>query len=429
MESNQYFSDLHIKFILYQLLLGLKFIHSACIVHCDLKPEHILINESCNIQIGHFASACTFGDTIQFQKFQTAYVLKGNKHIPSPDVPSPESASPDFANILNVSMMYQTASKRIESRRYCAPEDILLQILRQNRQIHFRFDIWSVGCIFGELLQMRRENCAEYKDRKKLFHKINSNMNDDEQLRVVFSLIGTPHYHDAKYFANEIQENVKNYIKNLKKSNAQNLLKRFPITSKSGIELLTNMLTFVVDKRMTVEKALKSSYFQDVRNNNYELLMPSVKRFQPNNVAMEKLKGVLLEEICYYNPEWKQQLKQQYKQKQKELQKHIDDDIKDFEIEDETKELPVRASTKPSKNLVRLASYSMADPKEIYNLIKEIGSGEFGTVYKAENKKMKKIVAVKKIPHHKYKSINQEINTLAKCNSDFIIKFFGQHGD
>eukprot|EP01084_Bolivina_argentea_P025458 47336_1 len=71
----------------------------------------------------------------------------------------------------------------------------------------------------------------------------------------------------------------------------------------------------------------------------------------------------------------------------------------------------------------------MANPKEIYNLIKEIGSGEFGAVYKAQIKKTKKIVAIKKIPHHKYKSINQEIKALAKCNSDFIIKYFGQHGD
>eukprot|EP01084_Bolivina_argentea_P003131 5838_1 len=40
-----------------------------------------------------------------------------------------------------------------------------------------------------------------------------------------------------------------------------------------------------------------------------------------------------------------------------------------------------------------MLSDDMADPKDIYNLIKEIGSGEFGTVWKAQNKKTKKIVA------------------------------------
>eukprot|EP01084_Bolivina_argentea_P213821 363049_1 len=71
----------------------------------------------------------------------------------------------------------------------------------------------------------------------------------------------------------------------------------------------------------------------------------------------------------------------------------------------------------------------MADPKQIYTLMKEIGSGQFGAVYKAQNKKTKKIVAIKKIPHHKYKSINQEISALKNCNSDFIIKYLDQHVD
>eukprot|EP01084_Bolivina_argentea_P002825 5241_1 len=71
----------------------------------------------------------------------------------------------------------------------------------------------------------------------------------------------------------------------------------------------------------------------------------------------------------------------------------------------------------------------MADPKKIYDLIKEVGSGEFGAVWKAENKKDKKIVAIKKIPNHKFKSINQEILALAKCDSEYIIKFIAQHTD
>eukprot|EP01084_Bolivina_argentea_P216607 367942_1 len=71
----------------------------------------------------------------------------------------------------------------------------------------------------------------------------------------------------------------------------------------------------------------------------------------------------------------------------------------------------------------------MADPKEIYNLIKEIGSGSFGAVYKAQNKKTKKIVAIKKVPHHNYKAINREINALTKCNSNFIVKYFCHHSD
>ena len=40
---------------MYQLLLGVKFMHTASIVHRDLKPENLLINEDCLLRI------CDFG--------------------------------------------------------------------------------------------------------------------------------------------------------------------------------------------------------------------------------------------------------------------------------------------------------------------------------------------------------------------------------
>merc|ERR1712176_1280060 len=57
LRSKQYFSNLHIKYILYQILLGLNYIHSAGIVHRDLKPENVIINEECIIRICDFGLA------------------------------------------------------------------------------------------------------------------------------------------------------------------------------------------------------------------------------------------------------------------------------------------------------------------------------------------------------------------------------------
>eukprot|EP01084_Bolivina_argentea_P025767 47915_1 len=71
--------------------------------------------------------------------------------------------------------------------------------------------------------------------------------------------------------------------------------------------------------------------------------------------------------------------------------------------------------TAEAKSKTDIISINMSEPKEIYNLIEELGTGTFGSVYKAQNKKTKKIVAIKKITHQKYQSINQEINALAKC--------------
>ena len=43
-KSDQDITEGHYKFFLYQLLRGLKYIHSAKIVHKDLKPRNLIIN-------------------------------------------------------------------------------------------------------------------------------------------------------------------------------------------------------------------------------------------------------------------------------------------------------------------------------------------------------------------------------------------------
>lgn len=47
--------DVHLKFIIYQLLKALKFIHSAGLIHRDIKPSNLLLNADCHVKI------CDFG--------------------------------------------------------------------------------------------------------------------------------------------------------------------------------------------------------------------------------------------------------------------------------------------------------------------------------------------------------------------------------
>lgn len=49
--KSQPLSEDHVKFLLYQLLRGLKYIHSVGIIHRDLKPSNIAVNEECELKI------------------------------------------------------------------------------------------------------------------------------------------------------------------------------------------------------------------------------------------------------------------------------------------------------------------------------------------------------------------------------------------
>ncbi len=49
--------DLHNRFIMYQILKGMKYLHSAEVIHRDLKPSNILINSDCHLKICDFGLA------------------------------------------------------------------------------------------------------------------------------------------------------------------------------------------------------------------------------------------------------------------------------------------------------------------------------------------------------------------------------------
>lgn len=63
----------HIQTLTYNILIGIKYLHSAEVLHRDLKPANVLINEDCSVKI------CDFGLARSVEGIEGAHIYDKDK--------------------------------------------------------------------------------------------------------------------------------------------------------------------------------------------------------------------------------------------------------------------------------------------------------------------------------------------------------------
>ncbi|CAH8390678.1 unnamed protein product [Eruca vesicaria subsp. sativa] len=197
--SGQELDSLHYEFFLYQLLRGLKYIHSANVLHRDLKPSNLLVNTDCQLKI------CDFGLT--------------------PD--TSESS---------------TMTEYVVTRWYSAPELLLSSSVYTSA-----IDIWSVGCIFLELLT-----------RQPIF----PGRDHAHQIHLILELLGSPSEQEMV----SLSENAKLYLRQLPYYGRQSFFAKFQNVPYLALDLIEKMLRFDPRERISVEDALKHQYLSEMHD-------------------------------------------------------------------------------------------------------------------------------------------------------------------
>ncbi|CBI26170.3 hypothetical protein VitviT2T_006434 [Vitis vinifera] len=244
-KANDDLTPEHYQFFLYQLLRGLKYIHTANVFHRDLKPKNILANADCKLKICDFGLArVAFNDT-PTAIFWTDYVA---------------------------------------TRWYRAPELCGSFFSKYTPAI----DIWSIGCIFAELLT-----------GKPLF----PGKNVVHQLDLMTDLLGTP---SAEAIARVRNEKARRYLSSMRKKKPIPLSQKFPNADPLALRLLERMLAFEPKDRPSAEEALADPYFKGLAKVEREPSAQPVTKlefeFERRRITKEDVRDLIYREILEYHP-------------------------------------------------------------------------------------------------------------------------------
>lgn len=192
--------------------------------------------------------------------------------------------------------------------RWYRPPEVLLEWDTYDKSI----DVWSIGCIFAELL-----------DRKPLFPGKESS----EQIELILTILGTPKIEDIyKEGRSNSRELIFKYGK-IEKVPWKEVLPKAP---EDALDLLEKMLKFDPDKRITIENAMKHKYFDNLPVEVEEPAEPISKfdfEFEDMDLSTTELRDMILHEIMLYHEQKLlddyEKAKEAYKKGEKKKDKQI----------------------------------------------------------------------------------------------------------
>jgi len=228
---------------LYQILRGVHALHSAHVLHRDLKPGNLLVNKNCDLKI------CDFG-------------------LARPV--NPEVEAKDMG-----------LTEYVVTRWYRAPE-----LLVENQDYTTAIDVWSVGCIFAEMI-----------GRKALF----PGRDYLHQLRLIIDALGTPTEPDLASIANA---QAVQFLRTLPTKPQKAWSEIFPTASPQCLDLLNSMLIFNPQNRCSMEDALTCEYMAPLHQSRP--LPPQESTFSFNfekpNISQEALRELIHAEMKTFHP-------------------------------------------------------------------------------------------------------------------------------
>eukprot|EP00427_Karlodinium_veneficum_P025254 CAMPEP_0169098440 /NCGR_PEP_ID=MMETSP1015-20121227/20043_1 /TAXON_ID=342587 /ORGANISM="Karlodinium micrum, Strain CCMP2283" /LENGTH=518 /DNA_ID=CAMNT_0009159291 /DNA_START=44 /DNA_END=1600 /DNA_ORIENTATION=- len=283
-------STRHTTLLLYNLLLGLKYIHSAGIYHRDLKPANCLVNADCSVKICDFGLARSVDEGFieePIQEVAPAPIeepLSPMSPVPRRNFESPERQRPGIGSPDRVvrrsprkRFLKRRLTTHVATRWYRAPELCLLQ-----EEYTAAVDIWSVGCIYAELLGMHESVKCE--DRHPLFpgsscfplSPLHAHAKDyryhttavQDQLNLIFNLLGTPRDEDMEFLD---RDDARSYIRCFTKREGQGIRGMFEHVHEDAIAVLENVVRFNASTRPTVDELLDFQLFAEDRDPSKEV--------------------------------------------------------------------------------------------------------------------------------------------------------------